>query len=159
MRGWGLWIGAAVAAAGGWTLVGRVEHGPGPGGSPEKDRIASPMGVGGRMAPASSSSSTPPPRIAAYRSPVARLVTTEASGPSASTAQSDAANHGRPSEALVEPSTGSTTTVISPSPVSPDSSDRTRNPSASSGSNITSSATMFSRRSPDELTKRSTRDG
>ncbi|MGA0867379.1 MAG: hypothetical protein ACO3UM_00460 [Planctomycetota bacterium] len=34
MRGWGLWIGAAVAAAAAWTLVGRVEHGPGPGGLP-----------------------------------------------------------------------------------------------------------------------------
>ncbi len=52
----------------------------------------------------------PSPRRASKRSPLTRLTTSAASGPSASTAHSEVANQGIPCAALVEPSRGSTTT-------------------------------------------------
>ena len=53
----------------------------------------------------------PSPAMALNHCPVARLVTIEATGMPSITRHSEVANHGNPSVALVEPSSGSTTTV------------------------------------------------
>jgi len=58
----------------------------------------------------------PPPRTAANRVPVAWFTTSATRGPSRSTTHSDVAHQGRPADAFVEPSTGSSTTIRSRSP-------------------------------------------
>jgi hypothetical protein len=72
----------------------------------------------------------PAPRIAANRSPVAWLATIAAAGPSSSTKHNAVAYHGTLRDALVEPSSGSTTTIaapLDPGPlVTPLSSESTR---------------------------------
>ena len=58
------------------------------------------------------SRNAPPPRTAVTRTPVAWFTTSPASAPSASSAQIDVAQYGMPREQFVDPSTGSSTTVI-----------------------------------------------
>jgi len=71
-----------------------------------------------------SSRNAPPPRTAVVTSAVAWFTTIAASGPCASSAQRLVAQYGRLRDALLDPSTGSTTTVIGArgAPVTPDSS-------------------------------------
>src|SRR3954466_15866572 len=76
------------------------------------------------------SRSAPAPRTPTNRSRVAWFTTTPTAGPSSSTRHSAEADQGTPREALVEPSSGSTTTIGAEDdpggPVTPLSSDNTR---------------------------------
>ena len=80
------------------------------------------------------------------RSPVAPLATSAQRGPSASTAHNEIAQYGIPREQFVEPSTGSTTTVVAASggPLAPDSSLTTATPARASTATIAASATTSS---------------
>src|SRR6266540_7111793 len=94
------------------------------GGRPARSTTASSTACTGDGTSASPSRRAPPPRTAVVTEPVAWLRTSEQSRPSASSAQSEIAQYGIPREQLVDPSTGSTTTVTGASggPLHPDSS-------------------------------------
>src|ERR1700721_3122673 len=85
----------------------------------------------------------PPPAQAENLTPTAWLTTTAATGPSSDTAHRLVAHHGRPRDALVEPSTGSITTRMGRSGWwSPDSSEKAPRPARSSPSRAAASATI-----------------
>ena len=87
----------------------------------------------------------PAPRCSARR--WLRSATSAHHGPSASSAHSEIAQYGMPRAQLVDPSTGSSTTVSSAStgPVQPDSSLSTRRPAACSTGSTAASATRSRR--------------
>src|SRR5579875_3409247 len=88
------------------------------------------------------SRNAPSPRTAWYRTPETWWTTSAARAPASSSTQRLVEYRGMPSAALVEPSTGSTTTTREESgPLRPDSSDRTPRPSPWSTARTASSAT------------------
>src|SRR3954447_12288695 len=80
-------------------------------GSPDTPSKACPISVTSLGWMGAASRSAPAPRTPTNRSRVAWLTTTPTAGPSSSTRHSADAYQGTPRDALVEPSSGSTTTI------------------------------------------------
>src|SRR5918993_5785158 len=120
--------------------------------------------AGGLTRSGCASDRAPPPATASNVSPVARFDTIATAGAPLTTRHSDVANHGSPSVAFVEPSSGSTTTMPPERGADvwcrPDSSDNTSKPAPSNGSThnaSTSTSTLYwPGRSPDSAQSRLT---